>query len=152
MQCKKILNYKNIFCTTIWEINEGKIKEYKGNYSDYAEQKELERRQQILSYEQYERKKQSLERALELKKQKAEKAIKAPKKTSPSEAKITGVKPYFAKKRKKLQKVAKAIEKRLELEKVEKMKELPPIKMNLPNEEAFKDRVNYPCVGSGRCH
>lgn len=29
----------------------------------------------------------------------------------------------------------------LELEKVEKMKELPPIKMNLPNEEAFKDRV-----------
>jgi pleuromutilin/lincosamide/streptogramin A transport system ATP-binding/permease protein len=141
LQCKKILNYKNIFCTTIWEINEGKIKEYKGNYSDYAEQKELERRQQILSYEQYERKKQSLERALELKKQKAEKATKAPKKTSPSEAKITGAKPYFAKKQKKLQKVAKAIEKRLELEKVEKMKELPPIKMNLPNEETFKDRV-----------
>jgi pleuromutilin/lincosamide/streptogramin A transport system ATP-binding/permease protein len=144
LQCKKILNYKNIFCTTIWEINEGTIKEYKGNYSDYAEQKELERRQQVLSYEQYERKKQALERVLELKKQKAEKATKAPKKTSPSEAKITGTKPYFAKKQKKLQKATKAMEKRLErleLEKVEKMKELPPIKMNLLNEETFKDRV-----------
>jgi pleuromutilin/lincosamide/streptogramin A transport system ATP-binding/permease protein len=136
--------FLDALCTTIWEINEGTIKEYKGNYSDYAEQKELERRQQILAYEQYERKKQALERALELKKQKAEKATKAPKKTSPSEAKITGAKPYFAKKQKKLQKAAKAMEKRLErleLEKVEKMKELPPIKMNLPNEDVFKDRV-----------
>ncbi|WP_027409375.1 Vga family ABC-F type ribosomal protection protein [Anoxybacteroides tepidamans] len=134
--------FLDALCTTIWEIHEGKIKEYKGNYSDYAEQKELERRKQQLAYEKYEKEKQALERALELKKQKAERATKAPKKVSPSEAKITGAKPYFAKKQKKLQKAAKAIETRLEkLEKVEKIKETAPIKMNLPNEHTFKGRI-----------
>jgi len=129
-------------CTTIWEIRDGKVKEYKGNYSDYAEQKELERRQQKLAYEVYEKKKQQLEESLRLKKQKADRATKAPKKVSPSEAKITGAKPYFAKKQKKLQKAAKAMEKRLErLEKVEKVRETPPIKMNLPHTDTFKDRI-----------
>jgi len=134
--------FLDALCTTIWEIRDGKVKEYKGNYSDYAEQKESERRQQELAYEVYEKKKQQLEEALRLKKQKAERATKAPKKVSPSEAKITGAKPYFAKKQKKLQKAAKAIEKRLEmLEKVEKTKEIPPIKMNVPHTDTFKDRI-----------
>ncbi|WP_144463036.1 Vga family ABC-F type ribosomal protection protein [Siminovitchia fortis] len=134
--------FLDTLCTTIWEINEGKIKEYKGNYSDYAEQKELEHRQKQLAYEKYEQKKRQLEDALKTKERKAEKATKAPKKVSKSEAKITGAKPYFAKKQKKLQKTAKAIETRLEkLEKVEKVKESPPLKMNLPNEDTFKDRI-----------
>lgn len=135
--------FLDALCTTIWEVHEGKVKEYKGRYSDYVEQKEQERRQQQLAYENYEKKKQALERALELKKRKAERATKVSgKKVSPSEAKITGAKPYFAKKQKKLQKAAKAIETRLEkLEKVEKIKELAPIKMNLPNEDTFKDRI-----------
>lgn len=152
---KKLMNWQGAFvivshdrafldalCTTIWEISAGKVKEYKGNYANYAEQKELERRQQEMAYEKYESKKKQLEEALKLKVKKAERATKAPKKVSPSEAKITGAKPYFAKKQKKLQKTAKAIETRLEkLEKVEKIKDIPPIKMNLPNEETFKGRV-----------
>lgn len=134
--------FLDALCTTIWEISAGKVKEYKGNYTHYVEQKELERRQQEVAYEKYERKKKQLEEALKLKVQRAERATKAPKKVSPSEAKITGAKPYFAKKQKKLQKTAKAIETRLEkLEKVEKIKDIPPIKMNLPNEETIKGRV-----------
>ncbi len=134
--------FLDALCTTIWEMDEGKIKEYKGNYSDYLEQKELERRRQQSAYEQYEKKKQALERALELKKQKAERATKAPKKVSRSEANIMGAKPYFAKKQKKLQKTAKAMETRLEkLEKVEKIKETAPIKMSLPHEDTFQDRI-----------
>ena len=43
-------------CTTIWEIEEGKITEYKGNYSNYIEQKELERHREELEYEKYEKK------------------------------------------------------------------------------------------------
>ncbi|HJV45601.1 MAG TPA: Vga family ABC-F type ribosomal protection protein [Bacillota bacterium] len=129
-------------CTTIWEVHDAQVKEYKGNYSDYAEQKELEHRQKKLAYEKYELKKKQLEEALELKTKKAEKATKTPKKVSASETKITGAKPYFAKKQKKLQKTAKAIETRLEkLEKVEKVKEIPALKMNLPNEDTFKDRI-----------
>jgi pleuromutilin/lincosamide/streptogramin A transport system ATP-binding/permease protein len=132
--------FLDALCTTIWEVHEGQVKEYKGNYSVYAEQKELEHRQKKLAYEKYELKKKQLEEALELKVKKAEKATKAPKKVSNIEAKKA--KPYFAKKQKKLQKTAAAIEMRLEkLEKVEKVKEPPSLKMNLPNEDTFKDRI-----------
>ncbi|MBS4176824.1 Vga family ABC-F type ribosomal protection protein [Lederbergia citrea] len=129
-------------CTIIWELNEGKVKEYKGNYSEYVAQKELERRQHENAYEQFEKKKKQLEEALVLKEQKAERAMKLPKKISPSEARLKGAKPYFANKQKKLRKTAKAIETRLEkLDEVQKLKEMPSIKMDLPNEETFKGRV-----------
>ncbi|MFD2616071.1 Vga family ABC-F type ribosomal protection protein [Terrilactibacillus laevilacticus] len=129
-------------CTTIWEINEGKIREYTGNYSDYEKQQEIENHQAQVAYEQYEKKKRQLEEALKLKEKRAERATKAPKRVSQSEAKITGSKPYFAKKQKKLQKTAQAIETRIEkLEKVEKVKEREPLKMNLPNAETFKNRI-----------
>src|SRR5690606_20291088 len=115
---------------------------YKGNYSDYARFKEMERQQQDNAYEQYVRKKKQLEEALILKEQKTQREKKKPKKTSLSEAKITGAKTYFANKQKKLRKAAKAIETRLEkLEKVEKRKDLPDVKMALPNEEDFKGRT-----------
>lgn len=127
-------------CTSIWEVDEGHLKEYKGNYSDYAEQKELELQGRKAAYEKYEIKKKQLEEALKLKEKKAEKATKAPKKVSSIEAKKA--KPYFAKKQKKLQKTAKALETRLEkLEKVEKVKETAPLKMNLPNADHFNGRI-----------
>ncbi|MBS4210032.1 Vga family ABC-F type ribosomal protection protein [Bacillus sp. FJAT-50079] len=129
-------------CTSIWELHEGQVKVYKGNYSDYVSQKDLEQRQHENAYEQYEQKKKQLEAALVLKEQKAARATKTPKKVSGSEARITGAKPYFANKQKKLRKAAKAIETRLDiLEKVEKIKEAPPIKMNVPNAETFKGRI-----------
>ncbi len=134
--------FLDALCTTIWELDDGKVTVYPGNYSAYADQKELERKEQTKAYEQYVKKKKQLEEALWKKKEKAERAVKKPKKVSPSEAKITGAKPYFAKKQKKLQKTAKAIQTRIEkLEKVEKVKELPPVKMDLPNEETIKNRI-----------
>ncbi|MCP3028511.1 Vga family ABC-F type ribosomal protection protein [Halobacillus sp. A5] len=152
---KKLLHWKGAFvivshdrafldavCTKVWEIEEGKINEYSGNYSDYAEQKDLEQRHQQAAYEKYEAKKKQLEEALKLKEEKADRATKTPQNVSRSEAKITGAKPYFAKKQKKLQKTGKAIEKRLEkLEKVEKVRETPPVKMNLPNKKTFKGKI-----------
>lgn len=132
--------FLDALCTTIWEINDGQVKEYKGNYSAYAEQKELERRQHEMAYVNYEKKKTQLEEALKLKMMKAERATRTPKNVSSLESKKS--KPYFAKLQKKMHKAAKAIETRLEkLEKVEKFKELPAIKMNLPNEETFKGRI-----------
>ncbi|QGH32987.1 ABC-F type ribosomal protection protein [Gracilibacillus salitolerans] len=129
-------------CNRIWEIDQGKLHEYKGNYQQYKKQKEQEARQYQQEYENYQTKKQQLERALTLKSEKAERATKKPKKTSASEAKITGAKPYFAKKQKKLQQTAKSIETRLEkLEKVEKPFEESPIKMDLPNQEKLTGKV-----------
>ncbi|MFD1851695.1 Vga family ABC-F type ribosomal protection protein [Oceanobacillus bengalensis] len=134
--------FLDTICTQIWEIEDGKMNEYKGNYTDYVTQKDIKRKQQENAYEQYIQKKKQLENALELKEQKAQRATKKPKKVSASEAKITGAKPYFAKKQKKLQKAKKAIETRLEkLDKVEKIRENPAIKMQLPNEEAFTGRT-----------
>ncbi|KHF40146.1 Vga family ABC-F type ribosomal protection protein [Halalkalibacter okhensis] len=134
--------FLDTLCTTIWEIDDGTIREYKGNYQDYAEQKKVERRKEQLAYETYEKKKKQLEEALKQKEKKAERATKTPKKVSKSEARITGAKPYFAKKQKKLQQTAKSIETRIEkLEKVDKVREYPPLKMNLPNEETFTDRI-----------
>ncbi|MFD2132500.1 Vga family ABC-F type ribosomal protection protein [Pseudogracilibacillus auburnensis] len=129
-------------CTTIWELDHGKVTIFNGNYSSYLAQKELERKQHENAYEQYKTKKKQLEKALVLKEQKAQRATKKPKNVSQSEAKITGAKPYFAKKQKKLQQTAKAIESRLErLEKVEKIKDLPPIKMDLPNKDLLRGRI-----------
>lgn len=128
--------------TKIWEIADGKINEYIGNYTAYSEQKELEQRQHELAYQKYEQQKRQLEEALDEKMKKAERATKKPKNVSASEASITGAKPYFAKKQKKMQKTAKSIETRLsKLEKVEKLKKAAPIKMKLPNEQQFKNKI-----------
>lgn len=132
--------FLDVLCTTLWEINEGRIREYTGNYSDYAEHKEAESHQEQLAYEKYEKKKRQLEEALKLKEKKAERATKTPKRVNQSEAREA--KPYFAKKQKKLQKTTKTIETRLEkLEKAEKVKERGPLKMNLANAETFKNRM-----------
>ncbi|MEK5529310.1 MULTISPECIES: Vga family ABC-F type ribosomal protection protein [unclassified Viridibacillus] len=127
-------------CTKIWELEDGGLKEYRGNYSDYTEQKKIEKKQQEASYEKYTTKKNQLEEALVLKEKKAARAAKVPKSVSKLEASKT--KPYFAKKQKKLQKTAKAIETRLEqLEKVEKVKNPVAIKMDLPNAETVKGKI-----------
>ena len=134
--------FLDTLCTSIWEISEGVITEYKGNYSDYTRQKEIENRQEQLAYEKYEREKKQLEEAIKLKEEKAQRATKKPKNISASEARLKGAKPYFANKQKKLRKTVKALESRLDkLEEVEKIKELPPLKMNLLNSETFKNRI-----------
>src|SRR5690625_1866373 len=77
-------------CNVIWELDDGKFTVYKGNYSDYVSQKELEMTQQENAYDQYVKKKKQLESALEEKEQKAQRATKKPKNISPSEANIKG--------------------------------------------------------------
>lgn len=152
---KKLMQWKGAFvvvshdrtfldaiCTTIWELQDETVSVYKGNFSDYEQQKEREVLQHQLAYEKYEKKKRQLEEALELKMKKAARATKSPKHVSSSEARITGAKPYFAKKQKKLQQTAKAIESRLaKLDKVEKVKDTPPLKMDLPDHDRIKGRI-----------
>ena len=48
--------------TTIWEVHEGKVRIYSGNYSDYMAQKKLEREQQSQAHEQFIKKKSRLEK------------------------------------------------------------------------------------------
>lgn len=129
-------------CNKIWEIKDGNISVYNGNYSTYKELKEMEEEKQQEDYKQYVSKKRQLEKALELKKRKAARATKNPKKTSDSDANLIGGKPYFAKKQKKLDTAANAIKSRIErLEKVEKIKDEPPLNMDITNEEQLGNKV-----------
>lgn len=127
-------------CTKIWEIEEGNIKEFIGNYTNYVEQKELLRRKQKDEYEKFITKKRQLERATKLKEQNAKKMIKPPsKRMGTSESRL--YKMEYATKQKKMHQNIKALETRVEkLENVKKPKELPAIKMNLPNGEQILGR------------
>lgn len=134
--------FLDALCNQIWEIDNGQIYIYKGNYSQYEQQKKAARNHHEKEYKKYIQKKKQLEEALQLKEQRAQRAVRKPKQTSPKEAKIIGAKPYFAKKQKKLHQSVKAIQKRMEqLDKVEKIKELPPIKMKVVHEESLRNRI-----------
>uniref|UniRef100_UPI001AEC7086 ATP-binding cassette domain-containing protein n=1 Tax=Staphylococcus sp. GDX8P106P-2 TaxID=2804108 RepID=UPI001AEC7086 len=146
---KKIRNYQgaavvvshdrtflNNVCTDIWEIEKNTLKIFKGNYDEYAKQKEILKKQKQTEFEKYEREKQKLERAIRQKEERAQRATKKPKNLSSSEARIVGAKTHYANIQKKLRSSAKALETRLEqLDKVDKVKELPEIKMDMLNEE-----------------
>ena len=129
-------------CDTIWELSDGEITEYSGNYSDYVIQKENEKNHQQKEYKKYQNEKRQLEEAIRAKKEQAQRATKRPKNVSNSEARITGVKTHFANKQKKLRKTVTVMETRLEnLEVVKRSNKLPPIQMDLPNEESFRNRT-----------
>jgi ATPase components of ABC transporters with duplicated ATPase domains len=53
-------------CDTIWELTDGEITEYPGNYSAYIEQKENESKHQEKEYQKYQQKKKQLEQAIVL--------------------------------------------------------------------------------------
>lgn len=134
--------FLDALCTKIWEIEDGQIHTFTGNYSDYEQQKAEARQHHEKEYEKYVQKKKQLEEAMQQKEQKAQRATKKPKNVSNSEAKITGAKPHFAKKQKKLNQGVKSIQTRIDqLDEVEKIKELPPIKMQVTNEESLRNRI-----------
>src|SRR5699024_4981193 len=129
-------------CTEIWEIEDASITVYKGNYSEYANQKTLERKQHQIAFEKYKKDKQKIEEAIRIKEEKAQRATKKPKNLSASDARQKGAKPYYANKQKKLRKTVSAFETKLDqLEAVKKPRELPPIKMTAFNEQAINNKI-----------
>lgn len=75
-------------CTQIWEIENGKVKVYKGNYSDYCILKSEERTRKAFEYEAYVKEKKRLEEAIGQTKEKAKGIKKAPKRMGNSEARL----------------------------------------------------------------
>lgn len=108
--------------TTIWEVTEGKVRVYTGNYSAYIAQKALEREQQNEAHEQYLKEKGRLEKAAQEKMKKAESIAIATSMSKESKAKANRMFETKSKgtSQKSLQRAAKAIEHRMEkLHKVE---------------------------------
>ncbi|NWK84611.1 ABC-F type ribosomal protection protein [Staphylococcus sp. GSSP0090] len=133
---------------TIWEIqNNGKIRVFKGNYSQYQEQIKLEEIEQKKEYEQYENEKRRLKKASVEKRKQAQKVNKVTDKQ-----RNKSIKPdrYSASKQKDsvekaVQKQAKHIEKRLEqLEKVEK----PQVhqRFQFPQNKIYSIYNKYPII------
>src|SRR5699024_7916804 len=83
--------------TKIWEIDDGKITVYPGNYSDYEEQKALEKNQQQEQYDKYVKDKHRLLKAADEKMKKAEKVTKANNKMSKKETKAKANKMFMTK-------------------------------------------------------
>lgn len=113
--------------TTIWEVHEGQVRVYSGNYSDYIVQKQLEREQQRQAHEQFMREKIRLEKAAQEKMKKAEKIAQAGS-MSKKESKAKANRMFETKSKgtsqKAVQRAAKAIEHRMErLQEVEAVQE-----------------------------
>ena len=120
--------------TTIWEVSDGIVNVYSGNYSDYMQQKQLEKEQQSQAHEQFVKEKTRLEKAAQEKMKKAAKITQA-KSKSKKEIKDKPNRMFETKSKgtsqKALQRAAKAVERRMEkLQKVEAPKEERSIKFH----------------------
>lgn len=75
-------------CTTILELEDGKLKAYKGNYTDYLMQKDEEVKRADFEYQEYVKEKKRLEKALLYKKALSDGVRKTPKRMGNSEARL----------------------------------------------------------------
>ena len=116
--------------TTIWEVADGDVRVYYGNYSEYLAQKELEREQQKMAYEQFIKEKSRLEKAAQEKMKKAEKIAQSTIMNKENKAKANRMFETKSKatSQKAIQRAAKAIYTRMEkLQEVDAVKEERPI-------------------------
>ena len=117
-------------CNTIFEIDNGKINVYKGNYSKYLELKNLEKERQNTEYINYKAEKKRLEQAISNKESKRDSIRKTPKRMGNSEARLH--KMGDQKSKQHLENNIKAIKSRIEhLEVKEKPKEEKLIKISV---------------------
>lgn len=105
-------NFLDKLCNQILEIEDGKIKIYKGNYSDYSQQKIKERERLKFEYEQYISEKQRLEQAIYKIKHKEQSIKRPPKRMGNSEARLHKMGGQRAKAN--LDSTTKSIKKRIE--------------------------------------
>ena len=117
-------------CNNILEIEDGKIKMYKGNYSTYLRLKEEERRRKEFEYDEYLNEKKRLENAVMGKAQQRDKIRRTPKRMGNSEARLHKMGGQRAKKN--LDNNIKALKTRIEhLEVKEKPKNVNQLKINI---------------------
>lgn len=127
-------------CNKILEIEDGKIKIYDGNYSDYVVQKKQERDRAKVEYEKYVKEKQRLIEIADNTTKKARSIKKAPKRMGNSEARLHKMGGQKAKAN--LERAVKNIEKRLEhLNEKEKPKDPVGIKLDLMETEKLHSKI-----------
>ncbi|QAS51747.1 ribosomal protection-like ABC-F family protein [Halobacillus litoralis] len=118
----------NRTCEKIWELDDGKIRVFNGDYFFYEEQKRLEIQKQYEKHEQYLKEKKRIEERVRQKRDQSKGMRKPPKRMGNSEWQLG--KNKAAAQQKKVERVSKTLERRLErIEKVEKPMEWEEVKM-----------------------
>ncbi|MCM3378445.1 ABC-F type ribosomal protection protein [Bacillus sp. FSL K6-0047] len=120
----------NKVCTTIWELEDGCLTVYEGNYDHYLKQKQANKQKVHKEYEAFVQEKNRLEQAAKQIQAKSAKIKKAPSRMGNSEARLhkrsSGVQ------KAKLNRAAEAMRTRIEqLEVKEKPKEVEPIRFDM---------------------
>lgn len=78
----------NKVCQQIWEIDQGTIRMYRGNYDDYLLQKEIASTEIEADYEKYTKEKRRLKRAIQDTQKRSSKVKQAPSRMGNSEARL----------------------------------------------------------------
>lgn len=126
-------------CTQIWEIEDGDIRVFPGNYSDWYEQRSREREYQQFEYDQYRQKKKNLEKSIGEVRQQAGKMQKPPKQMGHSEWML--YKGTATVQQNHVQKRGKAMMSRLEqMEKKERPKEMPEVSLKMSDSKKIKGK------------
>ncbi len=132
--------------TKIWEVDEGTVTEYTGNYTEYVRQKELEKKQLLEQHEKYVKEKTRLMKAAEEKMKKAEKVTQGDKRVTKVKGNRTFETQSKGTSQKSMQRAAKAIEQRVEqLEAVEAPKEAQIIRFH--QSKALQLHNKFPIMG-----
>lgn len=127
-------------CNKILEVENGKIKIYKGNYSDFSHQKTLERERTQFEYQQYVNEKKRLEGVIVDTQQKVKSIKKTPKRMGNSEARLHKMGNQRAKAN--LDRAIKNTEARIEnLEVKEKPVKQERIKLDLAESKKLQSKV-----------
>lgn len=127
-------------CNHIIEIQDGRLKIYKGNYSDYKEQKAQELQREYFEYEEYVKEKRRLESAIDGVKRKSGSIRNAPRRMGNSEARLHKMGGQRAKAT--LDNAAKNIQKRIEhMEIKEKPREQARIRFDISDASRTHSKI-----------
>ncbi len=137
-------------CTHIWDLDDGTLKEYKGNYTKFRQQKDLQVTAQQRDYDNYTVERQRLQNAIVEKKGQSQGMRKTPKRMGNSEARLH--KRAIGTKQGKLNQTAKALESRLEqLEAVEKPRDEQGIQFDIHVQEPLASSWALMADGTRGC-
>ncbi|MBM7687207.1 ribosomal protection-like ABC-F family protein [Defluviitalea raffinosedens] len=127
-------------CSKIIEIEDGKIKSYSGNYSEYIKQKTKERERAQFEYEEYVKEKKRLERVIISTREKVKSMRKTPRRMGNSEARLHKMGNQKAKAN--LDRAIKNMEARIQhLEVKEKPKKIGKIKLDIGDVQKIYSKV-----------
>ncbi|HBK5172815.1 TPA: ABC-F type ribosomal protection protein Msr(C) [Enterococcus faecium] len=132
----------------IWEVKDGEIREFSGNYSAYLTQKELEKKTQLREAESIMKEKKRLEKSIQEKKKQAEKLEKVSSKKKKQQIRPDRLSSSKQKDsvQKAIQKNAKTLERRLQkIGETTKPQQMKQIRFPVPKSLELHSR--YPIMG-----